>query len=219
MRFISLSIPLILLTTTAWGAIVGPDGVDSIVTLLDGSGILIGQAEFGRSSKDGFDSANVSTSNTAPTGVYVQSHSGMANMNEQVDSHATLVAQQMIGTGLTGGVAEGAALHSFSLSDQNDDSLVALGLNRLALLNGGQIKAINMSFYGVPGFFDNPDGNSYTTQFVDWSAQRHDVLYVVSWGNADSLETLRKPADNFNGITVASSEQVDDEGPYRRFSV
>lgn len=144
----------------------------------------------------------------------------MALKDEFVDFHATLVAQQMIGTGaLTSGVSPGAALQSFGLSDQNDDSLVALGLNRLATLNSGQVRAINLSFVAVPGFFDAPDGNSYFTQFVDWSAQRHDVLYVVAWGNADELELVRKPADNFNGITVASSEQVGEDGPYRRFSM
>jgi hypothetical protein len=113
----------------------------------------------------------------------------------------------------------GAALQAFGLSDPNDDSSVALGLNRLALLNSGQVRAINMSFHGEPDFIDAPDGNSYMTQYIDLSARRHDVLYVVSWGNSDSLYTHRKPADNFNGITVASSEQVDEEGAYRQFSV
>ncbi len=212
------SIIFLLVATTAYAANVGPEGIDSLATELDGSGVLIGQAEIRRSGKAGYDSDNFSSSNTVPTGVYFQNNGGMASPDSFLDQHATLVAQQMVGTGIPSGVAPEAALHSIGISDINDDSQVALALNRLALLSSGLVKAINLSFYGLMGEFDDPDGNSHFTQFVDWSARQHDVLYVVAWGNITSPDEFRKPVDNFNGITVASSEQVDD-GPYRKFSV
>ncbi|MEX2168397.1 MAG: S8 family serine peptidase [Pirellulales bacterium] len=59
---------------------------------------------------------------------------------------------------------------------------------------------------GIPG--DDIDGNSHMTRFVDWSAREHDVLYVIAWGNNDS-PIKRAPTDNFNGMTIAASQQVD----------
>ncbi len=49
------------------------------------------------------------------------------------------------------------------------------------------------------------DGNSLLTQFVDWSAAEHDVLYIVA-GNQGKMIPI--PKDHFNGITVAASEKV-----------
>jgi hypothetical protein len=88
-------------------------------------------------------------------------------------------------------------------------------MNRLATLPLVDVKAINLSFAReVQGPVENVDGNSHFTQFIDWSARRHDVLYVAAWGN-DNSPTLRKPTDNYNGITVIGSERLD--GVYRKW--
>ena len=138
-----------------------------------------------------YDTAARSASNTKPTGVYFQNNGGMdpayPSPSSHVDEHATLVAGVMIGTGaLTIGVAPSAQLHSIGLSAVSDDSLDALALNRLATLNNGEVRAINLSF-GSPIQFDliEGDGKSHFTQFVDWSARQHDVLYAVSWINSN----------------------------------
>ena len=225
MRYVS---PLfVLMATSAWGAATTPDGINSFAILssgggfLDGSGVVIGQAELTRSSKADFDSALLSASNTKPTGIYVQDAFGgvgIAGMNERTDEHATLVAQMMIGTGLLAGVSPMAQLHSMSVINIFDDDKNALLFNQLATLNvGSKVRAINFSAYAPLGFLESADGKSHFTQFVDWSARRHDVLYVVAWGNIEDDE-FRKPQDNFNGITVAASDMVDGAGSYRKFS-
>lgn len=104
------------------------------------------------------------------------------------------------------GVAPNAELHSISVEDEmGDDFLTALALNRLALLNGGAIKAINISDGRALTFFEQPDGNSHLPQYMDWSARRHDILYVTAWGNTPNPD-LRTPADEYNSIVVAGSE-------------
>jgi hypothetical protein len=62
------------------------------------------------------------------------------------------------------------------------------------------------------------DGQSYITQFVDWSASHQDVTYVFAWGNPDS-PSARVPQDNFNGIKVAASEKPMNENVFRQFSI
>lgn len=214
-----LSIAFFLVATSVFGASLGPDGVNSLATTLDGDGILLGEADLGRSGKADYDSDILSSENTRPTGVYQQGFSGMAPMDAFVDQHATVVAQQMIGTGLIQGVSPAADLHSIGISDLNDDSEVAQALNQLAELGGGLVKATSISFYGrFQPFIEGPDGNSHFTQFVDWSARKQDVLYTVAWIDSDSPDEIGKPEDNYNGITVAASEQIDDAGPFRRFS-
>jgi hypothetical protein len=67
------------------------------------------------------------------------------------------------------------------------------------------IKAINMSF-GNPIVAMHPlDGDQLLTQFVDWSAREHDILYLVA-GNEGTMIPI--PTDNYNGMTIAYSERV-----------
>jgi hypothetical protein len=87
-----------------------------------------------------------------------------------------------------------------------DDGDVAETLNRLGTLASGTVQTIDLSFNRALGFTESPDGTSYLTSFVDWSARRQDVLYTVAWGN-DDQSFPATPVDNFNGITVAASEQ------------
>lgn len=76
-----------------------------------------------------------------------------------------------------------------------------------------------MSYMRPLQFFEEPDGNSHISQFIDWSARRHDVLYVVAWGNSDQPD-FRAISDNYNGITMAASETTSETSAlYQRYSV
>jgi hypothetical protein len=93
------------------------------------------------------------------------------------------------------------------------DSL-AISSQFIATRDNGNVRAINMSF-GVPfGVGRGPDGDSKLTQFVDWSARQHDILYVVANRNDFTLAGIGQPMDNFNGMTVAASAKVG--GVYRQ---
>ncbi len=218
-----LAVALLLLASRAMGSstTIGPNGIDSLVTQLNGDGIAIGQGEVGRPGKPGHDTDPTRlASNTIPAGVYFQTFSGMDSPNSGLNSdHATEVAGVMIGKDAPCaecvGVAPNAILHAVAILEIQDDVKVALSLNRIATLIAADISAINLSFTPELQFFENLDGNSHATQFIDWSARRHDVLYVVAWGNEFVNPAERKLTDNFNGITVAASEQSG--ASYRKF--
>ncbi len=65
MRFAAVLLMLITKPVLGDLATNGPDGINSIVTGLNGDNVLIGQAELGRSAKAGYDSANKSASGTS----------------------------------------------------------------------------------------------------------------------------------------------------------
>lgn len=202
---------------------IGPHGIGSKNTGLDGSwgasfAINIGQAEPTRAGKFGYDNAEWSVPNTIPEGVFTEFAGNTAQRNIDIGSgtglvelgHSTEVAQVMIGTAAPNpqfeGVAPGANLYSMSLRD-TDDSYTSLELQSLARYNVfPEIVAINMSWGRAIEPFTEYDGRSGLTQFVDWSAKRHDVLYVAAWPNSDDESGEVKPADNYNGITVAASD-------------
>jgi subtilisin family serine protease len=124
----------------------------------------------------------------------------------------------MIDTGtFARGVSPMAELPSIGLGFSSPDPDTALALNRLAAtIGGGAISAINISFGQSINFgLLEKDGKSHFTQFVDWSARQHDVVYAVAWTNNDQPDEFTKPQDNFNGITVAASEPDDDLKYYR----
>jgi hypothetical protein len=193
--------------------------------------IAIGQVELQRPGKavadSGFDDAAHSSPDVVPTEVFRRTTSGAGIANLYTDDHAEEVASIIIGTGTVDpdgggprtaptGVAPGAALYSAAVDPSppppSYDQQAAVTLDNLATLPGVDIRAINMSL-GDP--FDAThslsDGNQHLTQFVDWSASEHDVLYVASGyeGNNNPI-----PKDNFNGITVAYSAL--EGGVYRR---
>ena len=217
-----LSLGCLLLATTAASAsteTIGENGINSIATGLDGSGIPIGQGETNRAGKPMYDTDPMFfASNTIPTGVYREGQSGMdlPDSDTFLRDHATEVAGVMIGKNAPCascvGVAPNANLHSMAIVDVSDNSRVALALNRLATLEE-DVKAINLSFAPQLQSPEIPDGNSHSTQFIDWSAGQHDVLYNVAWGNDTGFQ-FRRLTDDYNGITVAGSERVD--GIYRR---
>ena len=138
MRHIAIS--LVFMSGTAWASSnsIGPNGINSESTELDGTGIEIGQVEpTGRSAKAGFDDASVSASNTIPTQVYFGT--AVDSANGHISAHATGVAGVMIGKPEVGftlyeGVAPNANLHSGAFGG-GDDVDAALTLNRIATLS------------------------------------------------------------------------------------
>jgi hypothetical protein len=73
-------------------------------------------------------------------------------------------------------------------------------------------RAINLSFGAQLDVGDSLNGNALLTQFVDWSARKHDILYVAS-GNQGDMSP--QPSDNFNGMTIAYSAVGAVDGKYR----
>ena len=197
---------------------IGPNGINSSVTGLNGSSpintaIVIGQAEEYRPGKPGYDDPSFYASNTKP---YSVSHGNVGTapgMNLFVLEHPTEVAGVMIGdsAGIPG-VAPAARLYSLAFSDVADESNDAVNLQSLARVTG--MKAINIS-YSIGNNSFETNGRSLLSQFVDWSAERHDVLYIVAGGNIPDYD--RTPADQYNGITVAASAP-DTNGMYDEFS-
>lgn len=211
-------------------ASIGPGGINSAGLPYTGAGISIGQVEPDRPTKPGFDDPYNSNFFTDPTEVSILNGdpNPTANAQDEIfildppappDPHATHVAGVMIsGDSFAPGVAEGANLYAsvsafrFENPVLDTDELTA---QFVATRDDGDVRAINIS-YIVP-FDPNgvPDGNSNFTQFVDWSASEHDVLYVVA-GRELPIQpaSTGQPQDNFNGMTVAFSSKLG--GVYRQ---
>jgi len=133
------------------------------------------------------------------------------------DAHAQEVASIMISTDSTApGVAPGAKLHAAGYAvnsvTQRD---AALSADRIADRNFGDIHAINMSFGLALTGGEGLDASSHLSRFIDWSAKRHDVLYVVAGNEVeDGPGPLPVPSDNYNGITVAASARDTGGGSW-----
>ncbi|WP_008309782.1 S8 family serine peptidase [Leptolyngbya sp. PCC 6406] len=197
---------------------VGPAGIDAHRLHappygVTGAKIAIGQVEIGRPSQFGLD--KVARSNPPVTVQRVYFLEDPADSNRHVEFHAAAVASVMISQDKARpGVAPNALLYGAAVgpirgrSGQPDECLAS---QQVALSNGGDVRAINFSF-GEPLSRDpRPnavlDGNALLTQCVDWSSRIHNVLYVVA-GN-QGRGGIPIPTDNFNGINVAYSRQVD----------
>ncbi len=182
---------------------------------LTGEKIAIGQVEIGRPSQFGTDKVAPQTLPVTVRRVFLLDQ--IAPANEYVDGHATNVASVMISQDkLRTGVAPEALLYSGAVGSLSGDSAQAeecLAAQAVALQNGGDVRAINFSF-GEPLSRDpRPypvlDGNALLTQCIDWSARMHGTLYVIA-GN-QGRGGIPIPTDNFNGINVAYSRQVNGE--------
>ncbi len=204
---------------------ISEDGINSVSVPYTGNGISIGQVELQRSGRPGFDNPSNSRLGTLPTGVFLLDDRVNPTANSQVEifdlsgpqplAHATQVAGVIISKdALIPGVAQNADLFSTAGIFNNGEGLSetdswSISSQFIATRNNGDVRAINLSFgIELPSMIGNPDGNSPFSQFVDWSASIHDVLYVAGWKNDVSPANADSPADNFNGITVASSERV-----------
>lgn len=210
---LGLGLPALALSTS-----VGTDGIDAerlhqAPFNLTGRKVAIGQVEIGRPSVFGIDKIAIENSPFQLT--QILQLDGAAIADEFVDPHATNVASVMVSQDkfLTG-VAPDAMLFSAAvgpLPETTAQPEECLTTQNVALRNSGDVRAINFSF-GEPLTRDprtNPvlDGNALLTQCIDWSERVHDVLYVIAGNQGGGGIPI--PTDNFNGINVAYSTQID----------
>ncbi|MBF2090726.1 MAG: S8 family serine peptidase [Synechococcales cyanobacterium K44_A2020_017] len=209
-----IGIPALALITS-----VGEDGIDARRLHDDpynitGAKISIGQVEIGRPPMFGLDKTAPENFAVRLSQVFFQDEP--ASANDYVDGHASNVASVMISTdkSLTG-VAPGARLYSAAAGFMpgNGQPLECLASQTVALQNGDDVRAINFSF--GESLLRDPrpdarlDGNALLTQCIDWSANVHNVLYVIA-GN-QGRGGIPIPTDNFNGMNVSNSRQIDGE--------
>jgi subtilisin family serine protease len=203
---------------------IGPAGIDSASLPYTGAGISIGQVEPERPTDPDLDDPNNSNFFTDPEQVFLLNGSPnpTANAQDEIfdidppndpDPHATHVAGVMIsGDSFAPGVAKDANLYASGSKIRPENPVFdtnELTAQFVATRDGGEVRAINMSFTSPFDPNGVPNGNSNFTQFVDWSAREHDVLYVVAGREEPILSTsFGQPQDNFNGMTVASSTKV-----------
>jgi hypothetical protein len=213
----------LLIAGTVYGdaASIGPNGINSAGLGLTGAGIGIGQAEFFRPADASFDTTPAVNNNTIdPAQVFF--HSGATftatpNIGSEISQHALGVAGLMIssdpvgkGVAAPSGMQPGADLYSIGgvqgpllpdVYNQVSENLQFLAQRGPA--SGTQkIWAINQSLNLSAGM-NQLNGSALPTQFIDWSARTHDVLYVIAGFEAGGTGAI--PSDNFNGITVAYS--------------
>jgi len=152
---------------------------------LTGAGIGIGQVEQDRPGRrvanGGPDDNAHSDVSIVPAGLFF-GNTVDTTPNTHVDGHPQDVAGVMISTDATRtGVATGAMLYSSATSlGAFDQTGYAQSAQHVATRNGGDVRAINMSFGNPLQGGAELDGNNLLTQFIDWSASHHDVLYVVA---------------------------------------
>ncbi len=210
----------VLVDATSTGATSGIHSRDLYqadgTTLLTGSGIGIGQVEDGRPGKwDGppMDDGDNSHPDVKPTEVFKRNGAAIANQNTQhQNGHGEKVAGVMIANGPADkGVAPEAKLYASAYETQGTNpgyQHALLSMQHIATRNGGDVRAINLSF-GKPRPSPGAllDGSSNLTLGLDWSARVHDTLYVVG-GNQDTSPGQPIPTDEFNGVTVARTQLV-----------
>lgn len=230
---------------TIGGAGINSDGLQLVSgTVLTGAGVGIGQLEPGRPGDPVLDGADLQVFNSTvdPEQVYYGKFNNPGNPSAnpgassytalgnnpfvpvaliEPDDHATEVAGVIISTDpMATGVATGARLFS-----AGDDATSNFEVSSIAsaqhLITSVPIplRAMNMSFANAPAAGATLDGNNLFTQFVDWSAREHDVLYVASGNQLNASgapDGLVHPSENYNGMTVARSAL--DGGVYRRVS-
>ena len=200
---------------------VGSAGIDALKLHqapynLTGKKIAIGQVEVGRPAQFGWDKA-AQQPNFKLERIFYQNGSAKANTN--VEQHATMVASVMIsGDKRYPGVAPGARLYASGVglprvAGQEEE---CLSTQHVASQNGGDVRAINISF-GEPLDRDprpnaKLDGNALFTQCLDWSARVHNVMYSVAGNQGKGGISI--PTDNYNGINVAYS--TIRQGIYRK---
>jgi hypothetical protein len=229
MRYL-VGLVILLTCASAHGAAIYSGGIRSAGLHLPngdpltGANVGIGQVESGRAGKPNFD-INPLDHNDAVKPDKVFANQGQAQPGgAQIqigNGHATRVAGVMIGdpdvdlpSPIPGegyaGVSPGAKLSS-SASAPESISAPNLSIMQAAavmLVNQvPQVRATNMSFVVDPPGDPATDGNFELTQFVDWSARQHNVLYVAGMAATYVSTGAMFPSDNFNGITVGASAQ------------
>ncbi|WP_310426898.1 S8 family serine peptidase [Chamaesiphon sp. VAR_48_metabat_135_sub] len=174
---------------------------------LTGKKIAIGQVEIGRPAQFGWDKAAKDPTFKLEQIFY---QDGEAKANTNVEDHSMMVAAVMISQDKRfPGVAPAARLYATAMGtvDRTGQPEECRSIQHIAQQNGGDIRAINLSF-GEPLGRDprpNPklDGNALLTQCLDWSARVHNVTYLVAGNQGKGGVPI--PTDNYNGINVAYS--------------
>ncbi|WP_081942809.1 S8 family serine peptidase [Myxosarcina sp. GI1] len=171
-----------------------------------GRKIGIGQIEIGRPGKFGIDKLNIGDLLIAPHTVFFRDL--QPKFNDNVDEHAGLVAEVMIANHKAlQGVAPKARLYASAVGSlkEGGQPIECLTSQHIALQNGGDVRAINFSFGESlerdDRDFATLDGRALLTECIDWSARKHNVLYVIA-GN-QGKGGIPIPTDNYNGITTA----------------
>lgn len=220
---VAYSVVALLLTSKAIGSqdTLGTNGIFALGLTtangqaLNGDSVAIGQVDINRPGKRqpaGPDNAANSNATIVPAEVYLHGIDAVPPANMNTDDHAEYVAGVMISTDTTAtGVAPAARLFaSASVGDINFVTQSAEASQLIATRASDLVHAINMSFVVDLLPSESLNGNSLLTQFVDWSARQHDVLYVVSGLEGIPDPAFGPPIDNFNGITVAASTKTID---------
>ncbi len=213
---------------------IGPDGINSAgltladgTTLLDGSGIGIGQVEHGRPATTA-DAAGTQNSSVNPTAVFRQN--GPPTAADLIDTnlsdgdfaeHAMQVAGVMISTDpLAKGVAPGASLYSAAHASTASaagtlDDLTMLAIQQVA--TQANVRAVNHSYFKIyePGTVPK-DGNDLLSAGIDWSAAKHNVLHITS-GNNQGDPSPFSPKANFNGMVIGRSWRPGNTEKYRLY--
>jgi hypothetical protein len=198
----------------------GPLGIVARDLGLTGGGIVIGQVELTRPGKpsDGDTMPDFAHPDVEPASVMVGT--GPAEVDAHIDVHAEMVAGVMIANGDTHqGVAPGASLFaaavdlSAATTVQQTYEQFALTLQEVALANGGDVRAINLSAGAAIDDNAQTDGSSLLTQFLDWSARVHDTLYVTA--GVHGADGFAVPTDEYNGLTVGFTSADPFGGVYQ----
>ena len=178
--------------------------------ILDGDGVGVGMVESHRPGKPGYD-GDTTLYNTAVRPHLVFHHSGNAPVNGLIDQHAQGVGGIIIGDGSVGdasrGVAPGAKLYSGAAFPDLSVNDIIKTIHKIATFpvsaENPDVKVLGMSYsYEQVAPNEIPmDGNFDLTQYVDWSAKSHDILYVIA-GPSTSQSFPASPSDQFNGLTV-----------------
>ncbi len=209
----------------------GPNGINSDGLGLTGDGVSLGQVELTRPGDAGFDDPTNSTPGITLEDRFIQDGLTVApeanrreEFVEEIDNvdvaHATEVASVLFSSNAGNpGVAPGVKLYSAGVDVVGLPAIqdrAQLATQVVATQDNERVRAINLSFQQQAS---QRDGNAPFTKFIDWSASRHDVLYVSAMKNTGTIMDILNtaPTDNFNGITVASSSKV--LGVYRQASV
>jgi Subtilase family len=193
---------------------------------LTGRKIAIGQVEVGRPAMLGFDKAQDKLTRVQPESTFFHvkpyqvffrdrpAYLSNSNSELQVDPHATQVSSILMGQHKQlRGIAPNARLFAAAAGGmtrgaQREDCLAA---QTVALQNSNDIRAINLSFGESLRQDPRPnallDGNALLTQCIDWSARKHDTLYVIA-GN-QGRGGIPIPTDHFNGMTIAFSKPAN----------
>jgi hypothetical protein len=230
----AIALLLVLTPTPCWAvSAVGPKGADATQLELpdgmplNGAGVGIGQVEGMRPGKPIANGGPDQPANSASTVVPATVFSGTSTASNGdytligLVPHAQEVASIMISTHATSpGVAPAAQLYASAHRPiGTDQRSVALASYFIANRNGGDVSAINLSInLALVDFIETTDGDSHLSAFVDWSAARQNVLYVVA-GTENFAGAGPVPTDNYNGITVGWADSFGSaDGTFFRAS-